>query len=1065
MRILPEIKNTLTSGFSKKIITLLFVFGIVPIGILTLIFFTVYFQWQKQGIIRVQSEISERISTSISAYLEKTTGKIQIFASMLCLNPPDKEELRNRAYTLLDREFEYDDIVIADREGNEICKISRYYTYRNFELGKIEDQESLQFARQGKSHISRVEISPFTQFPQVRITVPVIDMGDQVNGVLVAGVNVARMWEMISKYRIGEGRYAYIVDSQGTLIAYRDLSSVLQKKDLTEIQGVQYFLQKKTGVFEYIGLNKKAVIGAITEIPITGWGVIIEDPVSAAYGNLHVLSGVFLSIFIITVVFAVYLGLRFSFENIILPVRRLQKETEIIAKGDFDRRIEMKRTDELGQLAQTFNETVQYLQKTTVSRDLLLQEIEERKRTETALQHRIEFERLITEISSHFISLESEEIDAGINRTLKDIGQFSKVDRSYVFRFSEGGRQVNNTHEWCAKDIEPQIQKLQEIFVEDEFPWASKKLRNLEVIHVPSVSALPPQAARDKSHFEMQGIQSLVIVPMVRGDSAVGFLGFDSVKTEKKWFEESVALLKIVGEIIVSALIRKQAEASLRESEERYRHLVEASPIPILVHCEEKIVFLNAEAVKTLGSTSAHEFIGMSIWDIVHSDSRNIVADRVTNIYEKENGRSVLGEKLIRRDGKTIHVEATASAIDYMGKPASQVVFRDVTDRIHLEAQLQQSRKMEAIGTLAGGIAHDFNNILAGIIGYAELAILNAEPDSKISGYLNKLLKGSERAKNLIQQILSFARKGEQDFSPLPLSSIIKESLNLLRSTLPSTIEIRQNIGGEPGYVMANPVQIQQIVMNLCTNAAHAMREKGGVLEISLTRTGTNPEDMCSHSEAQNESYFKLTVSDTGHGIAPSQLERIFDPYYTTKEKSDGTGLGLAIVHQLVKNHKGELAVESQTGRGSAFHVYLPQTDPEKETASEKIPNHVSEGHECILFVDDEEHIGEVSGELLSYLGYQVTISTGSLEALEIFRSRPHQFDLVITDMTMPNMTGLELSEELMKIRPDIPIILCTGFSELISEENADERGIRAFIMKPVIKEQLAQTIRQVLDN
>lgn len=1065
MRILPEIKNALTSGFSKKIITLLFVFGIVPLGVLTLIFFTVYFQWQKQSIIRVQREISERISTGISAYLEKTTGKIQIFASMLNLNPPDSEELRNRAYTLLDREFEYDDIVIADRDGNELSKISRYYTYRCFELGKISDHESLEFAREGKSHISQVEISPFTQFPQVRITVPVIDMGDQVKGLLVAGVNVAKMWEMISKYRIGEDRYAYIVDAQGTLIAYRDLSSVLQKKDLTAIQGVKYFLEKKTGVFEYTGLNNKTVIGAITDIPITGWGLIIEDPISRAYGNLHILSGFFLTIFVITVIFAVYLGLRFSFENIILPVRRLQKEAEIIAKGDFDRRIDMNTEDELGQLAQTFNEMVQYLQKTTVSRDLLLQEIEERKRTETALQHRIEFERLITEISSHFISLESEEIDAGINRTLKDIAEFSGVDRSYVFRFSENGRQMNNTHERCAQGIEPQIQNLQGILAEDELPWFAKKIRKLEVIHVSCVAALPAEAEKEKLHFQTQRIQSLIAVPMVHGESLVGFLGFDSVKTEKKWPGDIVALLKIVGEIIVSALIRKQTEASLRESEERYRHLVESSPIPILVHCEEKIVFLNAEAVRTLGGISAADFIGISIWDIVHPDDGDLVRERVKRVYEKGEGGAILGEKFIRRDGKIIHVEATASAVDYMGKPASQVVFRDVTDRIHLEAQLQQARKMEAIGTLAGGIAHDFNNILAGIIGYAELAILKAEPDSKISDYLKKLLKGSERAKNLIQQILSFARKGEQDFKPLPLSPIIKESLNLLRSTLPSTIEIRQNIGSDPGYVMANPVQIQQIVMNLCTNAAHAMRKKGGVLEVSLTSAGTNPEDMCSRSAVQSKSYLKLTVSDTGHGISAAHLDRIFDPYYTTKEKSDGTGLGLAIVHQLVKNHKGELAVESQTEKGSTFHVYLPRTDPEQETASEKVLDCVSERHERILFIDDEEHIAEVSGELLSYLGYEVTINTDSLEALKIFRSRSDQFDLVITDMTMPNMTGLELSEELMKIRSDIPIILCTGFSELISEENANEMGIRAFIMKPFIKEELAQTIRQVLDN
>jgi len=403
MSLISGIKTVLRRGLARNIVALLFLFGIIPMGVLTLIFFSFYFEGQKQGISNVQREIAERISSGISTYLEKTTGQIQLFAHLSNLEDQDKRGFKDLAYGLLDQGLEYDIITIADLEGNEVCKVSRYYTFRPYELGSIALDESFRVALEGKMHISQIQISKFSKFPQVRITAPIIDVRDRITGVLDVGVNVARMWELISRYRIGENRYAYIVDPKGTLIVYQDISSVLQKKDLKGIQGVKNFLGGNIGVFEYEGLNNDRVIGANAIIPLTGWGIIVEQPVKAAYHDLYVLSTIFLGIFLITVVFAIFLGLRFSVRSIIGPIRRLQQEAQVIAKGEFGRKIDMNRSDELGQLSESLNRMVKDLQETTVSRDMLIQEVNERKRTEEALKeseekYRTQFEEALDAI-------------------------------------------------------------------------------------------------------------------------------------------------------------------------------------------------------------------------------------------------------------------------------------------------------------------------------------------------------------------------------------------------------------------------------------------------------------------------------------------------------------------------------------------------------------------------------------------------------------------------------------------------------------------------------------------
>ena len=382
-----------------------------------------------------------------------------------------------------------------------------------------------------------------------------------------------------------------------------------------------------------------------------------------------------------------------------------------------------------------------------------------------------------------------------------------------------------------------------------------------------------------------------------------------------------------------------------------------------------------------------------------------------------------------------------------------------------MEMQLRQAQKMESIGTLAGGIAHDFNNILTIILGYSEIVRGSIPPDSHAMVDLDNVITAGNRAKDLVRQILTFSRQSENEFYPLKIHLILTEVLKFLRSSIPTTITIESSLEKDCGDVMADPIQIHQLVMNLCTNAFHAMREDGGLLKLSLTEVHLSKDDLGNKLDLTPGSYVRLSVSDTGKGMDHLTLSRIFDPYFTTKSKGEGTGLGLAIVHGIVQNIGGTITVYSEVGMGTTFHAYLPVTQPQEKAdvhwGQKKIPR----GKEHILIVDDEPMIARMLDKSLTDLGYKTTMHTNSTEALDHYRNAEEPFELVITDMTMPNMTGAELARNILAVHTDQAIILCTGFSELIDEEKAREIGFRAFLMKPIIKSDIAAIVRHVLDN
>ena len=382
-----------------------------------------------------------------------------------------------------------------------------------------------------------------------------------------------------------------------------------------------------------------------------------------------------------------------------------------------------------------------------------------------------------------------------------------------------------------------------------------------------------------------------------------------------------------------------------------------------------------------------------------------------------------------------------------------------------LRTQLFKAQKLEAIGTLAGGIAHDFNNILSIIMGYTELARLKFQENKNAEQYIKEVLKACRRAKDLIRQLLSFSHSDDKlERQVLYVRPIIKEVVKFLKALLPSAIEIQQSIASETGIVFAHPTQIHQVLTNLCTNAAHAMEEAGGILEISLADIELDPATLPPHSDLKPGPYVRLTVADTGDGMDSATLKRIFDPYFTTKEPGKGSGLGLAVVQGIVKDHEGGITVSSEIGKGTTFHVYLPRIEAELTVAEEaSVP--VPTGTERILIVDDEAALVDIWKKYLELLGYVVATKTSCLEALELFRVHPDYFDLVITDYTMPHMNGLDLAREMKRIQPAILIIICSGWKERISNEKNSEAGVRAFLTKPLELRSAAEVIRKVLDE
>jgi PAS domain S-box-containing protein len=536
------------------------------------------------------------------------------------------------------------------------------------------------------------------------------------------------------------------------------------------------------------------------------------------------------------------------------------------------------------------------------------------------------------------------------------------------------------------------------------------------------------------------------------------------INSESIYDTDERGMKKLIGmqSFVEDITDRKLAAEALRESEEKYRLLVENANDAIFIIQDGIVKFPNSKTEAVTGY-SEEELSKIPFINLIHPEDRDMVLARRRKRLMGEKPPSTYPCRIINKSGIELWVQLNIALITWEGRSATINFIRDITEQKRLEAQLQQSLKMESIGTLAGGIAHDFNNILSSVFGFTELALDDAKKGTLQHENLKEVLIAGNRAKDLVKQILTFSRQVDQEQKPIQVKPIAKEALKLLRASIPTTIDIKENVQSN-SLVIGDSTQIHQVLMNLCTNAAHAMEDDGGLLTVSLSDVELDSEFVSNHPDLKPGPYLNLIVSDTGHGISPDVMEKIFDPFFTTKEKGEGTGMGLSVVHGIVRSHGGDIYVYSEPGKGSIFKVYLPAIE-RRLKPEERVERPIPTGIERILFIDDEPAIVNMGKQILKSLGYDVTTRTSSIEALELFKAQKDRFDLVITDMTMPQMTGDNLSRELMSIRPDIPVILCTGFSTRIDEKQAMDMGIRAFVSKPILKSEIAETIRGVLDE
>lgn len=573
-------------------------------------------------------------------------------------------------------------------------------------------------------------------------------------------------------------------------------------------------------------------------------------------------------------------------------------------------------------------------------------------------------------------------------------------------------------------------------------------------------------------------IRSMYNIPVVY----VTAYADENVLTKAKHTEPFGYIVKPFEDIEINsaielALYKHKMETRLKESEQWLSTTLNSIGDAVIATDEKSVVKFMNPVARTITGWKSEDAIGRplnEIFNIINEQTREKVENPVTKVIRENKTVGLANHTLlISKNGNETPIDDSGAPIRDKDENIIGVVlvFRDISDykqaekeRGQLQKQLQQSQKMESIGTLAGGIAHDFNNILGIILGNIELAISKIPESHPVQENLEAMKIASLRATDVIQQLLSFSRKTEQSRQPVRIGDITNECIRFLRSSIPTTIEIKTYLPDKPIVVMAVPTQIHQVLINLCNNSAHAVGEDGGVISIHLDNISLDGAKAKS-MDLNPGPYAKISVGDTGKGISKDNMNKIFDPYFTTKEIGKGSGIGLSVVHGIIKNHDGKVLVESEKGIGTKFDIYLPLAETELKMKAKKRKPNTPKGTERILFVDDEPLIADISCQILEQLGYKVTPQTSSPQALEMLKVQPEYFDLVITDMSMPKLTGDKLAMEILKIRKDLPVIICTGFNERIDNEYVKSIGAKALIMKPITKVKLAETVRMALDG
>ena len=690
-------------------------------------------------------------------------------------------------------------------------------------------------------------------------------------------------------------------------------------------------------------------------------------------------------------------------------------------------------------------------------------DISARKQAEKALEFEAQSQKVLGEIANEFINIRPSTIDKAINRALRKIGEFVGADRSYVIRFDFQSETISNTHEWCRKGTEPQIDNLQDVPI-DVFRWVVDQLIDLQAVHIPKVSEMPAGAAAARREFEAEGIQSMLLVPLVSEGKCIGTVGFEFVNHSKSCSEGEARFLFMSGATLSNILDRKQADDALRTSEKRLQAIFEANPDPVVVYDLEGFPqYLNPAFTEVFG-WSLEDVKGQKI-PFVPEDQKELTAAMLEKIYRSGKPVSFLSKRLTKQKS-LVDVAVSAAIIKGPDGESTGVVVNltDVSERRKLEARFLQAQKMESVGRLAGGIAHDFNNMLGVILGHTELALQNFDPNLPVHNDLKAIHKAAQRSADLTRQLLAFARRQTAAPTVVDLNDTISGMLKMLRRLIGEDIDLVWIPGANLWPVKIDPAQIDQILANLCVNARDAIAGVGKI--VIQTENVALDEEFCAHFEGLVPGqYTKLTVADDGCGMDEQTIDNLFEPFFTTKQIGEGTGLGLSTVYGIVKQNNGFINAVSSPEQGATFTIYLPKTDEKVAPRGVAATESYSRGIETVLVVEDEDSILDLSKEILQRCGYTVLTASTPSQALSIASRYEAPIHLLVTDVVMPEMNGKRLQETISSINPDIKVLFMSGYTtDAIMHRGIIESDIH-FLQKPFTVNSLAGKVREALDE
>jgi PAS domain S-box-containing protein len=1028
------------SRFARRIIIIFICCTIIPLLALSVLSYKHITGDLKDQNFSQLKRLAKSIGVSIYERLLFLETEIQLISSRLSRGSGDNltQIQLEKDDTVPDR---FSAMAVYAKNGNKIALFGDIDNFPDL------SSDANRILENGKTTIITIAIQ--TEFPKTFLAAPIMHIDNTLH-CLIGEVKIDYLWRFISENVLPAMTDYCILDSSQNILS----TSFNPDANLPEIMASST-KDRISGSFSWQCKNKEYIAGfnklfLRPSYSIAEWTVISTQSTDYTLRSLTEFRQIFPLVIILSLLIVLFLSTLFI-QKSLNPLEKLKEGTHQIVDGNFSDKVKINSGDEFEELAVSFNKMT------------------------AKLSHQFNELRLNAIIGNFSAKMsDTKELIAAI---MDSIRQYLNFDRAALLLIDKAKSRV---HYKAGYGYTAEEKKSLTFYF-----FANRMLNSENLIEKALISKQPVFSGSDNEgsikisegmpDFTAEKSNGIsIFIPIVYENKSTGALILENKKKKKVAVTLERNFLMGLGSQIAVSLSNIRSYQKLQESEERFRKSFDHAASGIsLIATDGRFLTANDYLIKMLGYEKK-EFLNKTLADI--SNPGHFMAEMKSQkrLLNKEIDFDIYEKKFIHRSGEEIWGLVSISLLfNKNDKPLHYIMHvQNLSDlknaeknQKQLEGQLRQAQKIEAIGTLAGGIAHDFNNILFGIIGYSELGLLDSPENGKVRERFENILHASERAADLIKQILTFSRKGKTESKPVQISSILKEALKFLSATFPATIEIRQSISNEPGLVLSDPTQIHQIVMNLCTNAHHAMMETGGTLTVRLEHVNLSENEMLPGENLQPGPYLKLIVADNGCGIESENINRIFDPYFTTKHQDKGTGLGLSVVHGIVKNCRGEIRAQSAAGKGTTFEVLFPKIRNQIEDSEGSEPAELPTGSERILIVDDEAKNVDICKSMLERLGYHVRCTTSAEKALEEFRLFSDQFDLVITDMTMPKITGDRLALELLSIKPEIPVILSTGFSERITSEKAESLGIRKLLNKPFSINEVACLIRSTLDR